>query len=419
MYASGVGAPIDADEAKKWFRKAADQGLKEAQVELDNIKKTDRERQLAEHQKELAQKQAALETAEKERKLAERERQIAEKRAADEQAEKERQLHSTMPTVLSQPSASSSSSGATAQCDILAGNPRDQAKAMPGIDYEKIESSSAISACRSAVEHDKNNPRLWYEFGRALMTKGQYAEAVEYLRKAAERDYTAAFVHLGSAYDNGWGVPKDLKVAVDLYRRAAERGNADGQRNLGLAYLAGTGVPKDEKLAVDWIMKAATQGYDAAQTSVGLLYHNGTGVTQDDGIAVEWYRKAADQRFAWGQYNLGLMYLNGLGVTQDRTEAVNLFRKAADQGNPEARQMLQAIANSERPPNQPGTQPAPDTPATIANNFQSCRSFALRAYRECIEGSWTPDAKAGCTSTLDSTLGNCQHYFECGMYKKC
>jgi uncharacterized protein len=62
--------------------------------------------------------------------------------------------------------------------------------------------------------------------------------------------------HLGYAYEEGYGVPRDPAEAIRWYLKAAEGGNIYAMNNLGLAYRNGVGVAKNEEEAERWFQKA-------------------------------------------------------------------------------------------------------------------------------------------------------------------
>jgi uncharacterized protein len=62
----------------------------------------------------------------------------------------------------------------------------------------------------------------------------------------------AAHYFLGTMYDYGEGVPKNFAQAIDWYRKAGDQGNADAQNNLGTIYYDGKGVPQDYTQALGW-----------------------------------------------------------------------------------------------------------------------------------------------------------------------
>jgi uncharacterized protein len=143
-------------------------------------------------------------------------------------------------------------------------------------------------------------------------------------------------------FDNGQGVPQDYATAVIWYRKAAERGHAAAQNNLGAMYAQGQGVPQDYVTAESWYLKAAEQGNAMAQYNLGVLYDDGQGVPQDYAVAMSWYRKAAEQGYVDAQISLGIFYSMGQGVSRDYVIAHMWLSLAAggDKNGAEARNKM-------------------------------------------------------------------------------
>jgi len=158
-------------------------------------------------------------------------------------------------------------------------------------------------------------------------------KAAELYQKAADKGNAIAQNNLGWLYQNGAGVPKDLGKAAELYQKSADKGNAMAQNNLGWLYLNGAGVPKDLRRAAELYQKAADQGNVFGQNYLGWLYQNGEGVPKDLRKAAELYQKAANQGYAEAQANLGWLYQSGQGVPKDLRKAAELYQKSADHGN--------------------------------------------------------------------------------------
>ena len=117
-----------------------------------------------------------------------------------------------------------------------------------------------------------------YENGEGV--PNDLRKAAELYQKAADQGNARAQNNLGWLYENGWGVPKDLGKARELYQKAADQGNqsaigklnklstpaepnqedAATQFSLGLQYENGEGVPKDLRKAAELYQKAADQG---------------------------------------------------------------------------------------------------------------------------------------------------------------
>ena len=91
------------------------------------------------------------------------------------------------------------------------------------------------------------------------------------------------------------GVKQDYAQAIQWYRKAAAQGHARAQTILGYIYDKGEGVPQDHAQAVAWYRKAAEQGFTRAIYILGKKYEKGIGVARDRAEAVRLYQKAAGQ----------------------------------------------------------------------------------------------------------------------------
>jgi TPR repeat protein len=64
---------------------------------------------------------------------------------------------------------------------------------------------------------------------------------------------------------------------------------------------------------------------------------------------MKWYRLAADQGYAHAQYNLGIMYAKGQGVPQDYVKAHMWFNLSAAQGEQDAAEHRDKVAQRMTP----------------------------------------------------------------------
>lgn len=163
-----------------------------------------------------------------------------------------------------------------------------------------------------------------------------YAQARQWLEKAAAQRNMVAQFWLGKLYHLGRGVPQDFAMAREWYQKSAEQGDAPAQDSLGWMYLGGEGVPQDVAQAAKWFQKAAAQGYAEAQDNLGFAYSAGLGVPQDYVQARQWYEKAAAQGHASAQRQLGGLYEQGWGVPRNYAIARQWYEKAAEQDNANA-----------------------------------------------------------------------------------
>jgi TPR repeat protein len=133
------------------------------------------------------------------------------------------------------------------------------------------------------------------------------AEALKWMRKAADQDNALAERYLAEMYFKGRGVPPDVAEAAKWLRMAAEQGDAESEHNLAVLYTQGLGVPRNLKEAANWMRKSAEQGLAAGQQGLGAFYEDGDGMHEDQAEAARWYRKAVDQNYVPAMNSLALL----------------------------------------------------------------------------------------------------------------
>jgi len=160
----------------------------------------------------------------------------------------------------------------------------------------------------------------------------EYQEAVQWLRPWAEKGQVEAQYRLGTLYENGQGVAKNLEEAKKWYRNAAAQGHVRARRRLealeGKSTRDGT-----ETVALKWYLDLAEQGDADAQYNLAFMYETGFSVPKDNGKAARWYEPAAEKKHVLAQTRLGLMYLAGAGVKQSEIQAAKLLSAAGEHGN--------------------------------------------------------------------------------------
>lgn len=86
----------------------------------------------------------------------------------------------------------------------------------------------------------------------------------------------------------------DYAAAARLLEPLAAQGDGAAQYNLGTLYNSGRGVTRDLAVAASWYEKAARQGKALAQLAIGAMYRNGQGVEADYPRAYMWLTMAAE-----------------------------------------------------------------------------------------------------------------------------
>lgn len=134
-----------------------------------------------------------------------------------------------------------------------------------------------------------------------------------------------------------------VSVLDEIYR-LADAGVPEAVFLIGTAHDEGLGVPTDPIVAAAWFHRAADSGHVLAQHNLGNAYADGRGVAKIDAVAVYWWRKAAEAGDAIPQVRLAQMYEHGRGVTKDLAEAVRWYRRSAERGNVLAAEALKRLA---------------------------------------------------------------------------
>lgn len=159
----------------------------------------------------------------------------------------------------------------------------------------------------------------------------EYQDAAQWLRPWAEKGEIEAQYRLGTLYENGQGIAKNLDAAKKWYRNAAAQGHARARRRLE-ALEGKSSHSGKETVAIKWYLDLAEQGDADAQYNLAFMYETGFSVPKDNEKAARWYEAAAEKKHVLAEMRLGLMYLAGSGVKQSEIQAAKLL-EAAGKGN--------------------------------------------------------------------------------------
>ena len=126
------------------------------------------------------------------------------------------------------------------------------------------QTAPAASVASNATLDAARNGELEAQFrvGRAALLdtsrgKEGTAEAVSWLRQAANGGHSGAMLQLGKLYRSGVGVPQNYEYAEKWVRSAADAGNGEAMVELGRFYRSGLGVKADLVKAYYWFNRAA------------------------------------------------------------------------------------------------------------------------------------------------------------------
>jgi uncharacterized protein len=99
--------------------------------------------------------------------------------------------------------------------------------------------------------------------GQVAFNSGDYVSSFALWSTLATQGHAEAQVFVGLSYENGWGTPKNAKLAEIWYQKAASNNSASGQYLLGLRYIQGAATTRAKGLM--WLQRAAANGDSSAQ----------------------------------------------------------------------------------------------------------------------------------------------------------
>ena len=128
---------------------------------------------------------------------------------------------------------------------------------------------------RLTQEANAGDPLAQHELGlRFLLGEGvpaDTAQAVYWIKKAADHNLTSAKYNYAILLINGIGVSWDPFIAFTLFKSAANDGMVQSQYVVGILYTDNLTVKRDYNMAYYWIKKAADNDYEPAKDIVSKL----------------------------------------------------------------------------------------------------------------------------------------------------
>jgi len=169
------------------------------------------------------------------------------------------------------------------------------------------------------------------------------------LVEAAKKSDPLAFFEIGARFTDGRGVKIDLAEAAKWYQLAADKGLAPAEYRLANFYEKGTGLTRDIARAKALYLSASEKGNASAMHNLAVLNATGAAGTPDFNEAARWFQKAAELNVRDSQFNLAILYARGNGVAQDLEQSYKWFAIAAKQGDQDAAQKRDEVANALKP----------------------------------------------------------------------
>lgn len=196
-------------------------------------------------------------------------------------------------------------------------------------------------------DEEQGTPDVWFRRGYQMLCKAhddrQKEEAAFWFRAAAEAGHAAAANNLGTLYEHGNGLPRDLALAERWYRLAAETGLPAAQFNLGFLLQNHRADGEATREALTWYEKAAAGGEITAKSNLAVMLARGEGAEANFERAVSLWKEAARAGEPLAAFNLGVAHAGGHTGEIDFGRAWIYFERAEALGHQEASKRRAAL----------------------------------------------------------------------------
>ncbi len=134
----------------------------------------------------------------------------------------------------------------------------------------------------------------------AAYKAGDYDKARTIWEGLAAKGNTTALINLANMFQQGQGVGEDQKRALALVTQAAELGDKRAQYELGTAYESGAVLDRDIDKAAYWLKRSAENGSPDGQFAYGIMLATARGAGLDRSTpaarkeALKWLGKAKE-----------------------------------------------------------------------------------------------------------------------------
>lgn len=198
---------------------------------------------------------------------------------------------------------------------------------------QKRRSSYEQSILTQREDFAKGDARAGYRLGRiyyyAPAPYYNARQAVKLFKETSGKVGSSALM-MGVACEEGKGVSQNFADAVDWYKKAVTMGQYEASAYLGSAYIDGRGAPASEERGVETLQSGADKGDARSQRRLAVLYTQGKGVPYDYERALHWSLEAAKGGDVQAMYLAGAMYEKGIGTVRSVDDARRLYQQAVD-----------------------------------------------------------------------------------------
>jgi TPR repeat protein len=199
-----------------------------------------------------------------------------------------------------------------------------------------FDAADALQWLRAAADHKSRDGELilGYAYLHGLGLAQDRDLAIKYLEAARAAGQATAGHVLGALYVAGGGVERDLKRAYRYFDVSASAGFVPSRRALALMNDQGLGIEANAKKAVEYATQAANAGDDIAGMLLGVIVADGGVMPSDQGNALDRLLRSTTHDEALPNAVMGVVYDRGLlGQARDRASAIGFYSKGESLGS--------------------------------------------------------------------------------------
>lgn len=190
---------------------------------------------------------------------------------------------------------------------------------------------------------DAGFPQGFFGMGEVLRVQERYAEAGPAYVQAAEAGIAEADFWLGCLASQGLGQARDERNAAKHFLKAALAGHIISQAIAADVLARGAGITADPDAAARWDVEMKKVTDRELITTLGGLYLEGRLVKRDLVKALQYFRTAAAQGQPAAQRWAGALLASGEAGERDLMEAYQWLWLAARKGQADAEPAFQAV----------------------------------------------------------------------------
>ena len=191
----------------------------------------------------------------------------------------------------------------------------------------------ALALLEEAASLDYDNIKCQIFLGLEFASKKDGDKAFYWAKKAVKSEKAKAFLLMGELYEQGIGIPKNLKKSKEFYQKAADKGEVRAMYKLA-EILQDEGEEEDKWAIRYWLEQAANGGdSEAMHQWANLLYDEG-----DIENCLTWMKRSVKTGNIEAQYELGAYFLIKEPIKEE--EGIKLVKSAAALGSASAQCLL-------------------------------------------------------------------------------